>query len=414
MKSGKTFLFTLLFLTALPLFAIAETTSVTVGPRPYYLIQDMDESPLKEELEQCANGPFYKSNFSIGHRGAPMQFPEHTRESYIAAARMGAGILECDVTFTKDRELVCRHSQCDLHTTTNILAIPELAIKCSQPFQPARIARNGEVIQPASAKCCTSDITLDEFRQLRGKMDAANPKATTVAEYLKGTPDWRTDLYSANGTLMTHAESIQLFQELGVKMTPELKSPSVPMPFQGEYTQQDYAQQLIDDYKAAKVDPKNVYPQSFNIDDVHYWLKNEPRFGNRAVYLDGRYGDPNFKHNDPKTWKPNMTELYRNNVRIIAPPMWMLLDVKKGKIVPSTYAKAAKEAGLEIITWTLERSGLLKSGGGWYYQTTKEVINNDGDMMETLDVLAQEVGIIGIFSDWPATVTYYANCKNLK
>ncbi|MCG8333367.1 MAG: glycerophosphodiester phosphodiesterase, partial [Proteobacteria bacterium] len=89
------------------------------------------------------------------------------------------------------------------------------------------------------------------------------------------------------------------------------------------------------------------------------------------------------------------------------------LDVKNNKIVPSLYAKEAKKAGLEIITWTLERSGLLKSGGGWYYQTTKNVINNDGDMMEVLDVLAQKVGILGIFTDWPATVTYYANCKNL-
>jgi len=48
---------------------------------------------------------------------------------------MGAGILECDVTFTKDLELVCRHSQCDLHTTTNILTTP-LAAKCSVPFSP--------------------------------------------------------------------------------------------------------------------------------------------------------------------------------------------------------------------------------------------------------------------------------------
>lgn len=40
-----------------------------------------------------------------------MQFPEHTVESYTAGALMGAGILECDVTFTKDLELVCRHSQ---------------------------------------------------------------------------------------------------------------------------------------------------------------------------------------------------------------------------------------------------------------------------------------------------------------
>ena len=48
----------------------------------------------------------------------------------------GAGIIECDVTFTSDRELVCRHSQCDLHTTTNILATP-LAEKCSRTFTPA-------------------------------------------------------------------------------------------------------------------------------------------------------------------------------------------------------------------------------------------------------------------------------------
>jgi glycerophosphoryl diester phosphodiesterase len=27
-----------------------------------------------------------------------------------------------------------------------------------------------------------------------------------------------------------------------------------------------------------------------------------------------------------------------------------------------------------------------------------------------LDVLAKEVGILGVFSDWAAPVTYYANC----
>ena len=30
--------------------------------------------------------------------------------------------------------------------------------------------------------------------------------------------------------------------------------------------------------------------------------------------------------------------------------------------------------------------------------------------MVTLDVLAKQVGILGIFSDWSATLTYYANC----
>ncbi len=396
--------------------SMSQDQSIQLGPRPFYLVNDMDEGELKQALKECTKGPFYRTDFSIGHRGAAMQFPEHTKESYEAAARMGAGICECDVTFTKDKELVCRHSQCDLQTTTNILAIPELAAKCSEPFTPAEFdAKTGEVIKPASAKCCTSDITLKEFRTLKGKMDSANPKATTAEEYMNATPGWRTDLYTAKGTLMTHAESIKLFKSLGMKMTPELKSPSVKMPFDGDYTQEKYAQQMIDEYKKAGVDPKNVYPQSFNLGDVLYWLKNDPKFGNQAVFLDGRYNDKNFDINKPKTWSPTMKELSVKNVKIIAPPMWMLLTAdKNGKLVASEYAKRAKGAGLDIITWTLERSGLLKDGGGWYYQTMKGAINNDGDMLTALDVLAQDVGILGIFSDWPATVTFYANCKGLK
>jgi len=28
-------------------------------------------------------------------------------------------------------------------------------------------------------------------------------------------------------------------------------------------------------------------------------------------------------------------------------------------------------------------------------------------------MLAQDVGVIGVFSDWPATTTFYANCMGL-
>ncbi len=385
--------------------------NVQLGPRPYYLVEDMEEGELKSALQQCAEGPFFKSDFSIGHRGAPLQFPEHTRESYEAAARMGAGILECDVTFTQDRELVCRHSQCDLHTTTNILAIPELAEKCSVPFSPADLEEGTE----ATAECCTSDITLAEFKTLCGKMDASDPNATTVEEYLGGTADWRTDLYSTCGTVISHGESIELFSDLGAKFTPELKSPSVEMPFEGEYSQEDYAQQLIDEYKDAGIEPDQVYAQSFNLEDVLYWIENEPEFGEQAVFLDDRYDDPEFDHSDPETWSPDMEALVEDGVQIIAPPMWMLVAVDEDdQIVPSVYATAAQEAGLEIITWTIERSAPLEDGGGWYYQTVEEVIDNDGDMMTVLNVLAQDVEVLGIFSDWPATVTYYANCMGLE
>ena len=389
------------------------TRSAQLGPRPFYLVGDMDESALKSQLEGCQKKVYNKTDFSIGHRGAAMQFPEHTRESYVAAARMGAGIVECDVTFTRDRELVCRHSQCDLHTTTNILETP-LAAKCSAPFTPAVYDANGHLITPASAQCCTSDITLAEFKTLKGKMDAANPGATTVAEYLDATPGWRTDLYTQTGTLMTHAESIELFKQRDVKMTPELKTPSVDMPYQGDYSQQDYAQQMIDEYRAAGVKPDQVFAQSFNLQDVLYWIDQEPAFGQQAVYLDGRYDNADFDFRDPASWQPNMGELAGMGVNILAPPMWMLVDTDGSQnIVPSGYALAARAAGLDLITWTLERSGPLAGGGGWYHQSVKEAINNDGDTYNMLDVLAEQVGVRGVFSDWPATVTYYANCRGL-
>ena len=386
-----------------------------LGPRPFFLVADMDEGPLKGKLTSCAKGPFARSDFSIGHRGAALQFPEHTRESYQAAARMGAGIIECDVTFTRDKALVCRHSQCDLHTTTDILATP-LAEKCSQNFAPAEYDPvTGELLQAAQANCCTSDITLAEFKTLQGKMDGANPGATTVEDYLAGTPNWRTELYSARGTLVTHAESITLIRSLGAKFTPELKAPSVLMPFDsdgdgiGDYGQQDYARQLIDEYRTAGVKASRVWPQSFSRDDVLYWIEHEPAFGQQAVLLDDA---------DNTGELPDAAELagyVAAGIHIVAPPLWALLALdEQGDMVPSRYALDARAVGLDIITWTLERSGPLATSGGWYYQTVGDAIDNDGDMFVALDVLARDVGVLGVFSDWPATVTYYANCMGLR
>jgi glycerophosphoryl diester phosphodiesterase len=389
--------------------------AVKLGPRPYFLLNDMDDSALKRKLASCSNLPSRKSEFSIGHRGPAMQFPEHTKESYEAAARMGAGIIECDVTFTADKELVCRHSQCDLHTTTNILETP-LAAKCSTQFAPAEFDANGNLIKPASAQCCTSDITVAEFKTLRGKMDASNPRAKNVAEYLNGTAAWRTDLYTGmtSGTLMTHAESIDLIKRLGAKFTPELKSPSVSMPFNG-FTQYDYAQKMVDEYKAAGIPAKHVWAQSFDLNDVLYWIQHEPQFGKQAVYLD------DIETGDAYPALSDFEALKAQGVNIVAPPTWALLAVDAhNDIVPSTYALDAKRAGLNLITWTFERSdlrnGAYDANGAptWYYQTTASVVKQPGDIYRTLNVLAKDVGILGIFSDWPATVTYYANCMGLE
>ncbi|MBS1301593.1 glycerophosphodiester phosphodiesterase family protein [Loktanella sp. SALINAS62] len=400
-------------LAAAPALAQSESTGQLdgYGPRPAYLISKMADGPLKDTLAACSAQQMTRTDFSIGHRGAPLMFPEHTAEANRAAAGAGAGILECDVTFTADHELVCRHAQNDLHTTTNILAT-DLAEKCTTGFTPA----DGDT--PASAECRTSDITLAEFQTLTPKMDAADSSATTVEGYLGGVAPWRTTLYNENPQILTHAESIALFQSLGAKFTPELKSASVAMP-DGDFTQEDYAQKLVDEYVTAGVDPSDVWLQSFDLSDVKYWVENTPDFGAQAVYLDDRYeasddDEGPIDPNDPTTFMPTMQELADMGVNYIAPPLWMLLTLNDaGDMVPSAYAEQATEAGLNIIAWSFERSGPLADGGGWYFQSVADTIDTDGDYYEVLDILAQDVGITGMFSDWPATVTYYANCMGL-
>jgi hypothetical protein len=55
-------------------------------------------------------------------------------------------------------------------------------------------------------------------------------------------------------------------------------------------------------------------------------------------------------------------------------------------------ARDAKAAGLDIITWTLERSGILADGNnGFYFQTYDAAISREGDLMRVIDALAKDV-----------------------
>jgi len=405
--------------------------SIQLGPRPFYLVDGMDEGPLKDKLMQCKNGPFRRTDFSIGHRGSALQFPEHTKEAYNAGARMGAGIVECDVTFTKHGDLVCRHGQNDLHTTTNILVTP-LAATCIKPFTPAVLDAGGKVVTPASAECRTSELTLAEFKSLRGKMDAFNPAAQTPEEFIgSGVPAFRTELYMGRGTLMSMRDSIELNEKNGVKHTPELKGPvgggGDPASINAIFGSQDkYAQKFADELQDAGVNPRNVFAQSFNAADILYWIRNT-QIGKQAVFLvdydDVKNNiilfDLSGKQLEKRDDQLNFfKELRKAGVNIVAPAMPALLGVSGNRVVPSQLSKDLKGMGFDIITWTFERSDLRQgaSKAGFYFDfdPTGAAIKKDSDMYKALDVLAKDVEILGIFSDWAATVTYYANCMGLK
>ena len=152
-----------------------------------------------------------------------------------------------------------------MYTTTNIL-VTDLASTCRVPFTPAAVDAHGQRVKAATALCCTTDLTLAEFKRLKGKMEASNPNASTAEEFLGGTPSFRTDLYASGGTVLSHQESIALIASLGAKFMPELNGidrDSQGNPIVGEnqgfgasgLDQQTYARKILQEYIDAGIDP---------------------------------------------------------------------------------------------------------------------------------------------------------------
>lgn len=247
-------------------------------------------------------------------------------------------------------------------------------------------------------------------------MEATTFNAVNTTQYMGrigSTPDWRTNMYAYGcAETMSLRNQIALVDSLNLNFTAEAKTPEVPMPFQGSYTQTDFIQQIVDTFEDMEINADRVWLQSFLDSDVYYWLDNAPAFGKQTIYLDER-ADANATAYDAVV--ATLPSLAARGVKIMGPSIWQLVvvDNSTGEIVPSSYATTAKEAGLEIITWSFERSGPLENGGGYYYEGLDSVINNDGDEYNVIDVVAQQVGATKIFSDWAATVTYYANCMGL-
>jgi glycerophosphoryl diester phosphodiesterase len=90
-----------------------------------------------------------RTKINVAHRGASAYAPEHTREAYELAIRMGADFVEQDLGVTKDGVLVCLHDA-SLERTTNV-----------RDVFPDRATRSGLV-----RRWYLADFTLDEIRQL--------------------------------------------------------------------------------------------------------------------------------------------------------------------------------------------------------------------------------------------------------
>lgn len=223
--------------------------------------------------------------------------------------------------------------------------------------------------------------------------------STSHLSYLGGVAPWRTTTYSTCGTLVSHKESIQVIKAAGRKFTPELKAYTQTGAMPSYNAIRD---KVINEYTAAGVPAKDVWVQSFEEPDIMYWIKNHKDFAKQAVYLDGQYGGEKI---------PRFAELAAAGVKILAPPLPILVQLGPNGYIPSEYAIKAKAAGFDLITWSLERDGPLATPG-FYFSSTLTYTKYDGDMLELLHTLHKDIGVLGVFSDWPAVTTFYANCMH--
>ncbi|WP_456410653.1 glycerophosphodiester phosphodiesterase family protein, partial [Oceanithermus sp.] len=175
---------------------------------------------------------YTRSPLAIGHRGAVLFFPEHTREGYLAAVRQGAGFVERDAVPTKDSALICRHSEGDLAKTTNVLATP-LAAKCRKGFRPGK-----------KADFRTTNLTLAEFLSLEGWPGGSDKDARKPEGCYRAVPAWRTLAY-APGTVVSHRGYTELLLPMGVNFIPELKDASLP----SGLSLDEYRRRIVDGYR---------------------------------------------------------------------------------------------------------------------------------------------------------------------
>lgn len=365
---------------------------------------------VKASLAACAADVASNvTEFAIGHRGAMQLLPEHSMESYAAAIEQGAGFVECDVAPTMDGELVCRHSSCDLATTTNILET-DLAEKCSVPFTPG----TGDADDvPAEVKCCTYDITLDEYKTLCAIQEPPfNAAATELSDALGDAPGFRSSHLEC-ATPVTHAESAAMIAEAGRGLVPELKDCDEECQAAVGMSLFELADKLaMEVAEAADVNGVPSTLQSFDIDVAVHWQTNSSSKSNgtRVVFL---YAPTTV--GGTQTWD-EVEAAAEAGIPLLGSPIQTMVCAVDGVMQACEMAINATEMGFTFTPWTLERSscsdGAIAGPCGYYYGGHEGVTASTytDTLLMQYALLHDVEGVEGVFSDLPVTTVVIANC----
>mmetsp|Transcript_18575 Transcript_18575/g.30188 ORF Transcript_18575/g.30188 Transcript_18575/m.30188 type:complete len:581 (+) Transcript_18575:107-1849(+) len=435
---------------------------------------------IRRNISSCKH-PLAFNLRTYAHRGAALVAPEESLMGYKIAKESGAGFIECDASVTKDGELVCRHSTCDLHFTTDIIENHRnMLSRCSVPFQPSV---NGS---DAQLMCCTYDFPLDELKKLCGIMESTmNTSATTLDQFLLGPPGFRSNPLPSYGdptscqNLVAFREYLKYARKEGLNVIPELKDtgePRVERFLRRELETDIYAlanefsRQILDhgfEPKVEETDWNNVgkyggitIMQTFDRRIASHWKRHESSADIRVEFMWKSYRPKSVTNltctslSDCGTFDI-LSGLAADGVDIFGPPIRLLVQNSSHHILEKSSAaeaytnlirssskrnKGREEGGATasmfpaLTSWSLERSGcdVERSSSssssasdlyspqvqpaqigpcGYYYDSVENAaVFSEPDVLLVLDVLFREVGIIGLFSDFPASVSTFVNC----
>ena len=417
---------------------------------------------LRADISTCKE-PLRLNEAVYAHRGAPLVAPEETEASWAIGVRSGAGLLECDASLTRDGHLICRHSTCDLATTTDVVANhPAMLSRCSRPWQAARPAAGAAPATRAEVACCTYDFTLSELSVLCAGMESlVNSSATRRSEYLLGPPGFRSP-YIARArchALVPLSQFLRLAREWGVGVVPELKDTWKPelVTFLAsigrdiDWLAESILTQVRDAGFMAALGGNAAQRgllQTFDPRIAARWKQLAPSHPVLFLWITDRSiqaATPcETVHFDCAT-STTLTELVGLGVEVLAPAMQLLLSSDSHRMAISEgmrrlqmlIADGSSAAGAatstttgttQIGTWSFERSGCPSADPtaslgnqpastgpcGPYWNGLQGVSAfQHADTLLAIDALLG-AGVVGIFSDFPAAVSAVANCRRAK
>ena len=417
---------------------------------------------LRADISTCKE-PLRLNEAVYAHRGAPLVAPEETEASWAIGVRSGAGLLECDASLTRDGHLICRHSTCDLATTTDVVANhPAMLSRCSRPWQAARPAAGAAPATRAEVACCTYDFTLSELSVLCAAMESlVNSSATRRSEYLLGPPGFRSP-YIAQArchALVPLSQFLRLAREWGVGVVPELKDTWKPelVTFLAsigrdiDWLAESILTQVRDAGFMAALGGSAAQRgllQTFDPRIAARWKQLAPSHPVLFLWITDRSiqaATPcETVHFDCAT-STTLTELVGLGVEVLAPAMQLLLSSDSHRMAISEgmrrlqmlIADGSSAAGAatstttgttQIGTWSFERSGCPSADPtaslgnqpastgpcGPYWNGLQGVSAfQHADTLLAIDALLG-AGVVGIFSDFPAAVSAVANCRRAK